>query len=104
MTKTFIGPQDGDTIINEKVTVDGTLEHLIDESTSAIVREVVSQLEPRLRTLIQKYYYEGLSMKQIGYHLKVNESRVSQLHAKAISKMRKALHNRVPSEVLESLN
>jgi hypothetical protein len=37
------------------------------------------------------YYYAEATMKQIGAEIGVNESRVSQLHARAIQRLRKAL-------------
>jgi hypothetical protein len=37
------------------------------------------------------YYYREATMKQIGAAIGVNESRVSQLHARAIQRLRKAL-------------
>ena len=37
------------------------------------------------------YYYAEATMKQIGAQIGVNESRVSQLHARAIQRLKKAL-------------
>jgi RNA polymerase sigma factor for flagellar operon FliA len=37
------------------------------------------------------YYYGEATMKQIGAEIGVNESRVSQLHARAIQRLKKAL-------------
>jgi hypothetical protein len=37
------------------------------------------------------YYYAEATMKQIGSEIGVNESRVSQLHARAVQRLRKAL-------------
>ena len=37
------------------------------------------------------YYYGDVTMKDIGVELGVNESRVSQLHARAIQRLRQAL-------------
>jgi hypothetical protein len=37
------------------------------------------------------YYYAEATMKQIGVEIGVNESRVSQLHARAIQRLRTAL-------------
>ena len=37
------------------------------------------------------YYYGDVTMKRIGAEIGVNESRVSQLHARAIQRLRKAL-------------
>jgi RNA polymerase sigma factor FliA len=55
------------------------------------VRTAVASLPPRERKVIALYYYREATMKQIGAEIGVNESRVSQLHARAIQRLRKAL-------------
>lgn len=37
------------------------------------------------------YYYEGMTLKEIGHILSVSESRVCQLHSRAIMHLRKAM-------------
>lgn len=49
----------------------------------------IESLNEREQMIINLYYYEGLTYKEIGEILHVSESRVSQIHSKAISKMRK---------------
>jgi RNA polymerase sigma factor for flagellar operon FliA len=55
------------------------------------VRHAIGSLPPRERRLINLYYFGDVTMKQIGAELGVNESRVSQLHARAIQRLRKTL-------------
>jgi len=55
------------------------------------VRAAIAALPPRERKVIGMYYYGEATMKQIGAEIGVNESRVSQLHARAIQRLRKAL-------------
>ncbi|HSK10534.1 MAG TPA: FliA/WhiG family RNA polymerase sigma factor, partial [Vicinamibacterales bacterium] len=55
------------------------------------VRAAIASLPPRERKLIGLYYYGEVTMKEIGSELGVNESRVSQLHARAIQRLRQAL-------------
>jgi RNA polymerase sigma factor for flagellar operon FliA len=52
------------------------------------VRAALAALPPRERRVIGLYYYAGATMKQIGARIGVNESRVSQLHARAIARLR----------------
>jgi RNA polymerase sigma factor for flagellar operon FliA len=70
-----------------------------DEGPSALdlieqgeeVEQVVSALKrlpERERILLSLYYYEGLTLKEIGKVLGVTESRVSQLHGRALSLLR----------------
>ena len=55
------------------------------------VRAAIASLPPRERKVIGLYYYAEATMKQIGAEIGVNESRVSQLHARAIQRLRKSL-------------
>ena len=55
------------------------------------IRAAIGSLPPRERKVIGMYYYAEATMKQIGAEIGVNESRVSQLHARAIQRLRKAL-------------
>jgi RNA polymerase sigma factor for flagellar operon FliA len=57
------------------------------------VREVLETLPLREQKIIRLYYFEEATMKQIGRAIGVNESRVSQLHARAISRLRAALES-----------
>lgn len=57
------------------------------------VRAAIASLPWRERKVIGLYYYGEVTMKQIGREIGVNESRVSQLHARAIRRLREALGN-----------
>jgi RNA polymerase sigma factor for flagellar operon FliA len=57
------------------------------EETDMVV-EALKKLPERERTLLSLYYYEGLTLKEIGPVLGVTESRVSQLHGRALSLLR----------------
>jgi RNA polymerase sigma factor for flagellar operon FliA len=52
------------------------------------VTEALEALPERERLLLSLYYYEGLTLKEIGQVLGVTESRVSQLHGKALATLR----------------
>jgi RNA polymerase sigma factor FliA len=62
------------------------------------VRSAIQTLPLRERKLIGLYYYGEVTMKQIGAEIGVNESRVSQLHARAIRRLRDALGELNPQE------
>jgi len=55
------------------------------------IRAAIASLPPRERRVVALYYYREATMKQIGAAIGVNESRVSQLHARAVQRLRKAL-------------
>lgn len=52
----------------------------------------IERLPDREKTVIALYYYEGLTLKEIGQVLGVTESRISQLHTKAVLRLRARLH------------
>ena len=55
------------------------------------VRVAIGALPPRERKVIGMYYFAEVTMKKIGQAIGVNESRVSQLHARAVQRLRKLL-------------
>ncbi len=57
-----------------------------------ILAEAIQTLPEREMTVIALYYYENLTLKEIGQVLGVTESRVSQLHTKAVLRLRAKLH------------
>jgi RNA polymerase sigma factor for flagellar operon FliA len=61
------------------------------------VRKALAQLPARERRIIGLYYFAEATMKQIGDAIGVNESRVSQLHARAVQRLRRLLMT--PAEV-----
>ena len=55
------------------------------------VRAAIGALPPRERKVVSLYYFGEVTMKKIGEAIGVNESRVSQLHARAVLRLRKLL-------------
>ncbi len=55
------------------------------------LREAMGRLDARDRRLLALYYFRDATMKQIGQALGVNESRISQLHARALTRLKDAL-------------
>jgi RNA polymerase sigma factor FliA len=53
----------------------------------SILARAIDRLPKKERLVVSLYYYEDLSMKEIGKVLGVNESRVSQLHTNAMIRM-----------------
>ena len=72
--------------------------HFIQPEDSVAQEELKKVLEQSLEVLTEKerkvitlYYYEDLTLKEISNILEVSESRISQLHTKALAKMRKTM-------------
>ena len=66
------------------------------------VRAAVAALPPRERRVVGLYYFGEVTMKEIGSEIGVNESRVSQLHARAIQRLRKLLGPDVETDIFSS--
>lgn len=66
--------------------------------TTNRVRAAISTLPPREQKVIGLYYYKEATMKEIGQEIGVNESRVSQLHARAVRRLRDALEQMMPAD------
>ena len=65
-------------------------DHLYEQSEiRGRVRSALAMLPPRERRIVGLYYFGEATMKAIGEEIGVNESRVSQLHARAIQRLRK---------------
>ena len=62
-----------------------------------VIRQVIitaiNELPDKEKKILILYYYEDLTLKDIGRVLEVTESRVSQLHTKAILRLRSKLTN-----------
>src|SRR4051812_8621121 len=68
------------------------------------VRAAIASLPAREQKVIGLYYFGEATMKQIGAEIGVNESRVSQLHARAIRRLRDAFEKMMPpAEAREAL-
>lgn len=63
-------------------------ERLEKEELAAKLNEAMGLLTEKERKVITLYYYNELTLKEISSVLEVSESRVSQLHTRALQKMR----------------
>ena len=81
-------------IPSEPETPDAAYER---HQTEDRVRAAIATLPPREQKVIGLYYYQEATMKQIGAEIGVNESRVSQLHARAIRRLKDALMAVLPA-------
>ena len=81
---------DGDVSIEATLADDteNAEERLVNESEKEILIDALKELPERERQMLSLYYYEGLTLKEIGEVLGVSESRVSQIHGKGLSMLR----------------
>jgi RNA polymerase sigma factor for flagellar operon FliA len=87
---------------NDKVSIGDSIESPVSLNPDVIVEkdeirrviiEAINDLPDKEKKILVLYYYEDLTLKEIGQVLEVTESRVSQLHTKAILRLRSRLTN-----------
>ena len=77
-------------IIEDKNSPSPHDEYEYKEKTE-ILADAIEQLKEKDRLVLNLYYYEELTLKEIGKILEVSESRVCQLHSRAIKNLRSTL-------------
>ena len=63
-----------------------------------VIAKAIDTLPEKERLMISLYYYEELTMKEIGEVLGITESRVSQIHSKAVFRLRSKLKALIAEE------
>lgn len=92
-------PEDGDSIgladLIEDPSVPDVLARIEEEETRQLLLETLNQLPEQERVVVALYYYEHMTLREIGLTLGISESRVSQVHSRAVirlkSRVRRAL-------------
>jgi RNA polymerase sigma factor FliA len=92
-------PEDGDSIgladLIEDPSTPDVLARIEEEETRQLLLETLNQLPEQERVVVALYYYEHMTLREIGLTLGISESRVSQVHSRAVirlkSRVRRAL-------------
>ena len=87
----FLGSDDDEISMIESVESSNVLNPDVmvqKEEVKKIIIDVINCLPEKEKQVIVLYYYEDLTLKEIGEVLSITESRVSQLHTKAILRLR----------------
>ena len=81
---------DGHKIVNMLVdtTHPDPLSTVIADNVRSLLGKAIGELPEKERLVVTLYYYEELTMKEIGQILKVTESRVCQIHTKAVLRLK----------------
>jgi RNA polymerase sigma factor for flagellar operon FliA len=75
----------------EDPTGDRPADALDENETREILADAIARLPEREKLVVTLYYYEELTLREIGEVLSVTESRVSQLHTKAMLRLKSRL-------------
>ncbi len=73
-------------------------KYVEEEELKKIISDIISKLNERERLVITLYYYEELSMKEIGEVLGLTESRISQIHTKTMMKIKNMIKKYISKE------
>ncbi len=76
----------GESLVDQKA--EDPVSVFEDEETKYILADSVAVLPEREKIVVTLYYYEGLTLNEIGQVLGVTESRACQLHTKAVLQLR----------------
>ncbi|SEG92684.1 RNA polymerase, sigma 28 subunit, SigD/FliA/WhiG [Actinacidiphila yanglinensis] len=90
-----VGAESGDRLslvdTLEDTGADNPSEVAEDRELRRLLARAVNTLPEREKTVVTLYYYEGLTLAEIGQVLGVTESRVSQIHTKSVLQLRAKL-------------
>lgn len=80
---------------NQRTTsrFEGPEENIEKQELTSVLQEAMELLTEKENKVITLYYYEELTLKEISNILEVSESRISQLHTKALQKMKSKMGN-----------
>lgn len=80
--------------INEQVTVlsnENTLDTIESEQLLDLVKSILGEFNEREQLIVQLYYFEELTLKEISSILEISESRISQINKKLLAKIKDKL-------------
>lgn len=85
----------GSSVGDAVASADDPLANLERRELERVLVQAIGQLPDTERVVLGLYYYDGLRMKEIGTVLNISESRVSQIHSRAILLLRAKLRMHV---------
>ena len=80
--------------INEQITIysgENTTQLVEKDELLEVVKSILLGFKEREQMIIQLYYFEELSLKEISEVLSISESRISQIHKKLLGRIRNQL-------------
>jgi RNA polymerase sigma factor for flagellar operon FliA len=83
-------------------TIEDPLEALGLDRVRNVLSQAINELPEKERLVITLYYFEELTMSEIGAVMNLTESRISQLHSKAAARMRARLNRHLTIKTTEA--
>ncbi len=68
-----------------------TLKRIEQEELIEVIKKVLSTFKEREQLIIQLYYFEELTLKEISEILNITESRISQIHKSVLKKIKESI-------------
>lgn len=90
-----------ETIQDEQL--ENPLDRLVNKDIKKELQQALKRLPERERMIMVLYYHENMTLKEIGETINVSESRVCQLHAQAIMKLKNILTSNRSDRMRQSI-
>jgi RNA polymerase sigma factor for flagellar operon FliA len=78
----------------ENTTTVDVLNDMEKTELRVFVIDAISSLTEQERLVVSLYYYEELTLKEIGDIMLISESRVSQIHTRAVTRLRNSIRDK----------
>ena len=102
LSRKFTDSESARDVFEIDVVPDETGADPVTEAQKRDIRDLITRgLSRAERLIVVLYYYEQMTMKQIGETLDLSESRVSQMHSAILARLRSQLHSREPEFITE---
>lgn len=78
---------------HENLAAHAVGENVENEDIRDLLHDAIDNLPDKMRIVMSLYYREGIKTREIGERLKLTESRVSQIHSNAVTRLRRAMRS-----------
>lgn len=91
----FTNDEDNLRFVDQLSKDEDHLEDIIEQENQEILIEAIDALPEKDRLILSLYYEQRLSLKEISLIMNLSESRISQVHKKAVISIRAYIQNRI---------
>lgn len=77
--------------VHENTEVETPDQDLVNKERAAILKQKIGELEERDRLILTLYYYEDMTMQEVGLLLELSEARISQIIGKILIQLKEDL-------------